>query len=69
MSLEIVCDKCGKHFWVDGWTTPDSFEEPGEVVSELKPLDEEIELCECLNDGESFAVIDEEDPAFDDDVI
>lgn len=64
--LEVECDKCKRRFHVEGYTTPDGFWEPGEVVTELECDDE---LCQCLQDGASFAVTDEEHPTFDDDVI
>lgn len=64
--LYIECDKCKKRFWVEGYTTPDSWTEPGEVVTDLE-TDED--LCECLNDGETFNVIEESLETFDDDVI
>jgi hypothetical protein len=51
---------------VEGYTTPDGFWEPGEVVTELECEDE---LCQCLQDGEAFTVVDESHPVFDDDVM
>lgn len=64
--LEIVCDNCGAHFVVKGYTTPDSWTEPGDVVTDLELNDDTEELCGCLMKGESFWVVNEE---FDDDVI
>lgn len=66
MTLEIECEKCKQRFWVKGHTTPDSYFDPGEVVTELECDDE---LCECLKEGESFTVVDESTEVFDDDVI
>ncbi len=67
--LEVTCDKCGKVFFVKGHTTADSWTEPGEVVTDLKLLDETETLCDCLMNGESFCVTDEEHEICDDDVI
>lgn len=67
--LQIACEECGRRFWVDGYTTPDSFTEPGEVVTDLEPVDEDDALCLCLQDGSEFSVVAEEHPTFDDDVI
>ena len=64
--LEVECEKCKRRFFVKGWTTPDSWSEPGEVVTELECEDE---LCECLQSGEGFTVVDESHATFDDDVI
>lgn len=64
--LYIECEKCKKRFWVKGYTTPDSWSEPGEVVTDLESDDD---LCECLNDGEAFSVIEESLETFDDDVL
>jgi hypothetical protein len=64
--LQVQCDKCQKQFWVKGYTTSDSFSDPAEVVTELECQDE---LCQCLQDGEAFSVVDEEYESFDDDVI
>lgn len=47
-------------------TTLDGFYEPGEVVTELECVDE---LCQCLQDGDEFTVVDESHETFDDDVI
>jgi hypothetical protein len=65
--LQVECDQCKRRFWVKGHTTPDSWDEPGEVVTELEVSDEP--LCACLMEGGSFAVVDESHPSFDDDVI
>lgn len=64
--LQIQCDKCQKQFLVKGHTTPDGWTDPGEVVTELECQDE---LCQCLQDGEAFSVVDEEYESFNDDVI
>ena len=64
--LEVECEKCKRRFNVKGYTTPDGFYEPGEVVTELECADE---LCQCLQDGEAFTVVDESYDTFDDDVI
>lgn len=64
--LQVQCEKCQKQFWVKGYTTPDGWTDPGEVVTELECQDE---LCQCLQDGEAFSVVDEEYETFDDDVI
>lgn len=64
--LQVECEKCMNRFWVKGYTTPDGMTDPGEVVTELESHDE---LCQCLNDGGAFAVVDEEHESFDDDVI
>jgi hypothetical protein len=64
--LQVECEKCKQRFWVKGHTTPDGFYEPGEVVTELECVDE---LCQCLQDGEEFTVVDESHETFDDDVI
>lgn len=69
MSLEIVCDNCGKRFIVEGYTTSDSFTDPGEVITDLELVDDTDELCHCLQSGESFWVTDEAHERFDDDVI
>lgn len=69
MSLLVTCDNCGSSFWVEGFTTPDSWTEPGEVVTDLVLLDDTEKLCDCLNDGESFGVEDEEHETFPDDVM
>jgi hypothetical protein len=61
--LLIKCDTCERTFWVDGYTTPDGWMEPGEVVTELDSADE---LCNCLSDGASFSVLEEEHPTFGD---
>ena len=66
MSLEIQCNKCQQTFHVKGYTTPDSYYEPGEVVTDLESDDP---LCECLNDGCEFTVLSEDAEYFDDDVI
>ena len=65
MMLLIECNKCKKQLWVKGYTTPDSFYESGEVITELECEDE---LCECLENGETFAVIKESHPTFPDDI-
>ena len=64
--LEIQCVKCGEKFNVVGYITPDTYSEPGEVVTELECDDP---LCECLNDGGEFEVLSEGDTYLDDDVI
>lgn len=64
--LKVECEKCKQKFWVKGHTTPDSWEEPGEVVTDLESKND---LCQCLQDGEGFTVVDEEHETFDDDVI
>jgi hypothetical protein len=64
--LEVECEKCKRHFSVEGHTTADSYTEPGEVVTELACDDE---LCQCLQDGGEFTVVDESHRTFDDDVI
>lgn len=64
--LTIRCVKCRNQFHVVGHTTPDSYEEPGEVVTDLECIDK---LCDCLMDGAEFDVIDEDHETFDDDVI
>lgn len=67
--LEIVCENCGTHYFVKGYTTADSWTEPGEVVTDLELTDDTEDLCDCLKGGESFWVVDEEHAVFDDDVI
>ena len=67
--LEITCDNCAKKLWVKGYTTPDGWSEPGEVVTDLELVDEEDELCTCLQEGEGFWVSDESYESFPDDVI
>jgi len=67
--LTIQCDKCKQTFNVDGYTTPDTWDEPGEVITELELIDETESLCDCLIDGETFTVLDESHETFDDDVI
>lgn len=69
MALEIACEKCGEHFLVTGYTTPDSRTEPGEVITDLELLDETDELCGCLLEGESFWVVNEDHETFPDDVM
>ncbi len=64
--LEIECESCKKRFFVKGHTTPDTWTEPGEVVTDLECYDE---LCQCLQDGESYVVVGEDRETFDDDVI
>ncbi len=64
--LEVECDACHKRFFVKGHTTPDGFFDPGEVVTALESDDE---LCECLNNGNSYSVVDESHESFPDDVI
>ena len=66
--LVIECGECHKQFVVKGYTTPDSFSEPGEVVTELETCDDE-ELCDCLKNGIEFNILDEDYEQFDDDVI
>ena len=69
MTLQIKCCDCEKLFCVDGYTTLPTHWEPGETVTELEPVDEDVELCECLADGADFEVVDEDHQTFDDDVI
>ncbi len=69
MSLEICCDNCGQRFIVVGYTTADSFTEPGEVVTDLELLDDDEQLCECLEQGGQFWVVNEDHETFPDDVI
>lgn len=64
--LQVQCVECQKQFWVKGHTTPDSFTDPGETVTELECNDE---LCKCLQDGGEFEVVDEEHETFDDDCL
>lgn len=64
--LEVECETCKQRFWVKGYTTADSHMEPGEVVTELECNDP---LCEHLEAGGSFAVVNEEHATFYDDVI
>lgn len=66
MTLEIQCNNCQRKFHVEGYTTPDSFYEPGEVVTELESMEP---LCECLNDCGEYMVLSEDIQCFDDDVI
>jgi len=54
--LQVECEKCKEKFWVAGYTAPDSWINPGEVVTELECLST---LCPCLQDGEAFTVVDE----------
>lgn len=63
--LLIKCLTCEKEFWVKGYTTPNSWMESGEVVTDLECDDP---LCNCLNDGDDFEVLDEEYETFPDDV-
>jgi len=67
--LEISCENCGRKFWVEGYTTADSWAEPGEVITDLKLMDETDELCSCLQKGEPFWVVNEEHEMFPDDVM
>lgn len=62
--LHIECENCGKRFWVEGYTTPDSWMEPGETVTELES---DEELCECINEGGDWILLDEEHQTFGDD--
>jgi len=64
--LEVECETCKKRFFVKGHTTPDSWEEPGEICTDLESDDE---LCEHLNDGGEFSVVDETHRAFPDDIV
>lgn len=64
--LKIECEICKKRFWVDGYITPDTWYEPGETVTNLEGVDDEI--CDCLKDGCDFSIIDESYHIFDDDV-
>lgn len=64
--LEIQCDQCRTRFIVKGYTTPDAWMEPGEVVTDLESDDE---LCSCLQAGSSFTVVGESQATFDDDVL
>ena len=66
MMLQIVCDACKCSFWVKGYTTPDTFDEPGEVVTELES---DAKLCDCLENGGTFTIVNEEQQTFLDDVI
>lgn len=63
----IECRICKEQFWVRGYTTGDSWDEPGEIVTELIPSDDSMPLCDCLNDGGEWELLDEEIPQHDDD--
>lgn len=64
--LLIQCDKCKEKFWIEGYTTPDTFEEPGEVVISDRETFEEC--CEHIQaDTSAFTIIDEQDPTDDGD--
>lgn len=64
--LLIECDTCEREFLVKGHTTPDSWTDPGEVVTDLEC---DTELCSCLMEGSSFTVVEETHDTFDDDVL
>lgn len=51
---------------VNGHITPDSWEEPGEVCTDL---DSDEALCEHLENGGEFTVVDETHRSFPDDII
>jgi len=59
MALKVRCCKCKGSLWVRGYSTPDTFHEPGEVVTELAPLNG-ADLCQCLMDGEEYEIVDED---------
>jgi hypothetical protein len=64
--LTIRCHGCGAVFDVEGYTTPDTWFEPGEVVTELRC---HTALCICLRNGENYEVLSESHQTFDDDVL
>lgn len=64
--LQVECDTCKRKFWVHGHTTPDGWTDPGEIVTELKCEDE---LCQCLQAGDAYSVVDESYEMFGDEVI
>lgn len=64
--IQVQCSTCQQTFWVEGYTTPSAWDDTGEVVTELESKDP---ICQCLQDGAEFAVIDEEHETFDDDCI
>lgn len=63
--LQVECEKCKQRFWVKGYTTPDTWEEPGEVCTDLESDDD---LCEHLDNGEAFTVVDDSHREFPDDM-
>ena len=63
--LQIECDTCKEKFWVKGYSTFDTFTEPGELVIDDK--EDFSECCQHIKDGAAYEVVDSShDDIYDD---
>lgn len=67
--IQIECEKCNQRFWVEGYTTADSLDEPGEVVLAIETREDchWDEVCDCLKAGGDYEITDEEHDYYHDD--
>ncbi len=58
MALKIKCTKCDREFWIDGYATNDTWEEPGEII--VSDREDFAECCEHVQAEECYEVIEVE---------
>ncbi len=65
--LLIQCNTCGREATIKGTATPNTYEEPGEII--ISDKEDFTGCCCCIQDGGEYTVIAFEPQTFDDDVI
>lgn len=62
--LQIECHQCKQKFWIKGYSTLSSYDDPGEdVISDREDFGE---CCTHIQSGGTFDIVDSEQDDYDD---